>query len=230
MQVNDRNSRGQDVLSPELLQQRDEVLIPRLVRDGVTDQSVLEAIRRVPRHLLVPEHSRRYSYDNRALGIAEGQTISQPTIVGLMSQFAASDGRNRVLEIGTGSGYQAAVLSLLFEEVYTIETIEALGIAGRRALERIGFADNVHFRIGDGSQGWPEAAPFDAVMVTAAAPRVPEALMEQLKVGGRLVIPVGETMQTLRVMQKGSETWQLLAEIPVRFVPMTGAVREQPPV
>lgn len=227
--MTDRSASDHDALSPELIQQREQVLIPQLVRDGVTDQAVLEAIRRVPRHLLVPEHSRRYSYENRALGITEGQTISQPTIVGLMSQFAVGGGRNRVLEVGTGSGYQAAVLSLLFEEVYTIETIEALGIAGRRSLERIGFADNVHFRIGDGSQGWAEASPFDAVMVTAAAPRIPEPLMEQLKVGGRLVIPVGETMQTLRVMKKGAESWQLLAEIPVRFVPMTGAVREHPP-
>lgn len=228
--MNEPTRNDDTTLTPDLRRQRDERLIPQLVRDGVTDESVLEAIRRVPRHLLIPEHSRPFSYENRALGIAEGQTISQPTIVGLMTQYAARGGRKKVLEIGTGSGYQAAVLSLLFEQVYTIEAIEVLGRAGRRALEQIGFDDNIHFRIGDGSLGWLEAAPFDAIVVTAAAPRIPDALKEQLELGGHLVIPVGEYVQTLRVMQKGEQAWQLLGEIPVRFVPMTGAVREQQPL
>jgi protein-L-isoaspartate(D-aspartate) O-methyltransferase len=204
----------------------------RMVEDqiearGVSDARVLAALRKVPRHEFVPTEWRAAAYEDRPLPIGHGQTISQPYIVAVMTELAEIRPKARVLEVGTGSGYQAAVLAELGAEVYTIEIIEALASRAARTLERLGYA-SVRVRHGDGYRGWPEAAPFDAILVTAAAPTVPPALLEQLAVGGRLVIPVGEGYQRLEVHTRTPTGFRVERAFPVRFVPMTGEVRESP--
>lgn len=187
------------------------------------DARVRRAIRTVPRHEFVPESLRVYAYDDRPLPIGEGQTVSQPYIVALMTDLADVGPDSVVLEVGTGSGYQAAVLAEIVAHVYTIEIIDVLGRRAARTLERLGY-HNVTVRIGDGYLGWPEAAPFDAILVTAAPEAVPPPLIEQLKIGGKLVIPVGpaDGVQSLQVIEKGSDgkvsRVQVLA---VQFVPLT---------
>lgn len=169
---------------------------------GVENAAVLDALRQVPRHLFIPESVRDQAYEDFPLPIGEGQTISQPYIVALMTQLADLGPEDKVLEIGTGSGYQAAVLSRLAREVYSIEILEPLGRRAAGTLQRLGY-DNVHVRVGDGYGGWPEEAPFDAILVTAAAPdQPPPPLEEQLKVGGRMVIPVGKYFQDLVVLTR----------------------------
>jgi protein-L-isoaspartate(D-aspartate) O-methyltransferase len=185
---------------------------------------VLEAMARVPRHRFVPASQRAHAYENRPLAIGYGQTISQPYIVALMTTLAEPDADDVVLEIGTGSGYQAAMLAELVGQVYSIEIVEPLGEAAAQRLRALGY-DNVRTRIGDGYYGWPKAGPFDAIVVTAAAPAVPPPLLRQLKPGGRMVIPVGSSFftQTLMLVRKDARgrvrTQQIL---PVRFVPLTG--------
>jgi protein-L-isoaspartate(D-aspartate) O-methyltransferase len=194
----------------------------------VKDEAVLDVLEEVPRHLFVPEAERADAYTDHPLAIAAGQTISQPYIVGLMSELLKVDKRSKVLEIGTGSGYQAAVLSRLAGEVYTMEIVPNLGDEAKTILSRLGYG-NVHVRIGDGYKGWLEEAPFDAILLTAAPPSVPEPLLAQLKPGGRMVLPVGTIWQELLVLTKkpdGSiETRKVL---PVRFVPMTGEAQGHP--
>ena len=185
--------------------------------------SVIESIRTVPRHEFVPERYRGDSYLNRPLPIGEGQTISQPYIVALMTDLAEVNKESVVLEIGTGSGYQAAVLAEIVDHVYTIEIIPALGQRAKQTLERLGY-DNVSVRIGDGYKGWPAHAPFDAIVVTAAPEVVPAPLIEQLAVGGKLVIPVGPQYgrQSLQVLEKHPDgEVSTLRVLPVRFVPFT---------
>ncbi|GAB4255531.1 MAG: protein-L-isoaspartate(D-aspartate) O-methyltransferase [Deferrisomatales bacterium] len=188
------------------------------------DPRVMEAMGRVPRHEFVPESLRSRAYENRPLPIGYGQTISQPYIVALMTDLARPDPDDVVLEVGTGSGYQAAVLAELVKRVYTIEIVPPLGEAARRRLRRLGVA-NVEVRIGDGYYGWETHAPFDAILVTAAAGHIPPPLVRQLKPGGTMVIPVGNPFQTqsLTVVEKDREgrvsTRRLL---PVAFVPLTG--------
>jgi protein-L-isoaspartate(D-aspartate) O-methyltransferase len=189
---------------------------------GVHDPAVLRAMENVPRHLFVPEGLRRSAYADEPLPIGEGQTISQPYIVAYMTEALDLRGGERVLEIGTGSGYQTAVLAEIAGEVFSVELIESLSLRAREALRAMGYG-NIQFRVGDGSGGWPEAAPFDAVIVTAAAARVPEALEGQLAPSGTLVIPVGTDFQELlriRRKKKGLKREKLLA---VRFVPLVGA-------
>jgi protein-L-isoaspartate(D-aspartate) O-methyltransferase len=186
------------------------------------DASVREALRSVPRHEFVPEAIRRYAYANEALPIGAGQTISQPYVVALMTDLAGVGPDSVVLEVGTGSGYQAAVLAEIVARVYTIEIIDALGRRAAQTLERLGY-DNVTVRIGDGYLGWPEVAPFDAILVTAAPETIPQPLIEQLKVGGKLVIPVGpaERVQSLQVIEKGSDGKISSTDVlPVQFVPL----------
>jgi protein-L-isoaspartate(D-aspartate) O-methyltransferase len=184
---------------------------------------VVAAIGKVPRHRLVPPEQAAYAYENRPLPIGHGQTISQPYIVALMTDLLDPKPGDAVLEIGTGSGYQAAVLAELVAKVYTIEIVEPVGRRAAADLEALGYR-NVVARIGDGYNGWPEAAPFDAILVTAAAPYVPKPLVEQLKPGGRLVIPVGAQwqVQDLQVIEKKADgTTATRRTIPVRFVPLT---------
>jgi len=188
---------------------------------------VMSAIEDVPRHHFVSPAQERQAYENRPLGIGQGQTISQPFIVALMTDLLEVQSGHNVLEIGTGSGYQAAVLSRLAATVYTVEVVEPLAREAAEKLARLGYR-NVRARLGDGQLGWPEAAPFDGIMVTAAAREVPPALIEQLRAGGRLVIPVGEQhgVQTLYVIEKKADgTTSRRAVLGVRFVPLTGGRR-----
>ena len=186
-------------------------------------KDVITAMAEVPRHEFVPASLRDYAYFNQALPIGHGQTISQPYIVALMTDLAGIDKNSVVLEVGTGSGYQAAVLSRLARHVYTIEIVEPLGQEAKQTLERLGY-DNVTVRIGDGYNGWAEHAPFDAILVTAAPERLPQPLLEQLKPGGRLIIPVGRAgaVQSLRIVEK-DESGEIQEKdvLPVAFVPLT---------
>ncbi len=186
-------------------------------------ESVMEAMARVERHEFVPMAFRGLSYANRPLPIGEGQTISQPYVVALMTDLAGVGPESIVLEVGTGSAYQAAVLAEIVQHVYTIEIVEPLGRRAAETLERLGY-DNVTVRIGDGYLGWPEFAPFDAILVTAAPEDIPPPLVEQLKIGGRLVVPVGAQgqAQSLQVLEKASDGEITMTDVlPVRFVPLT---------
>jgi protein-L-isoaspartate(D-aspartate) O-methyltransferase len=190
------------------------------------DARALAALRAVPRHEFVPEAQREHAYEDRPLPIGHGQTISQPYIVAVMSEALELDENERVLEIGTGSGYQAAVLGELAREVYSIEIVAPLAERAKVDLARLGY-DNVHVRQGDGYRGWPEQAPFDAIVVTAAPDHVPQALVDQLAVGGRLVIPVGRGVQELLRISRDEQGVHEERLLGVRFVPMTGEAREQ---
>jgi len=201
---------------------------PGDIRDAVRDERVLEAMRTVPRHEFVPADVRRFAYRDSPLPIGHGQTISQPYIVALMTAHLELERGEKVLEIGTGSGYQAAVLGQLTPHVYSIEIIEPLAERARRVLDEQGY-DHVETRHADGYHGWPEQAPFDAIIVTAAAGHVPPPLWDQLAPGGRMVIPIGGThqIQRLVLLEKrpdGSRRSETLTS--VRFVPMTGRVRQ----
>ena len=188
------------------------------------DRRVLEVIERVPRHLFVPASQQRHGYENRPLPIGHGQTISQPYIVALMTDLLRPEPGHSVLEIGTGSGYQAAVLAQLARKVYTMEIIEPLGIQAKERLARLGY-DNVEVEVADGYYGWPSQAPFDGIIVTAAASHIPLPLVRQLKPGGRMVIPVGTSFltQQLMLIEKRPDGSVLSRQLlPVRFVPLTG--------
>ena len=191
----------------------------QIERRGVEDPRVLAAMREVERHRFVPEDAVDYAYDDTPLRIGHGQTISQPYIVALMTELLELEEDDRVLEIGTGSGYQAAVLSLLASEVYSIEIVEPLGETARARLDSLGYG-NVEVRIGDGYQGWPEHAPFDKIIVTAAPPEIPPKLIEQLADGGRMVLPVGEAYQQLVLLQRRGGVIEERTITGVRFVPM----------
>lgn len=192
----------------------------------IIDSRVLQAMEAVPRHLFVPKAHRARAHGDHPLPIGHGQTISQPYIVALMSQLAQVKAGDRVLEVGTGSGYQAAVLARLGATVFSIEILEPLADESRARLKSLGY-DRVQVRHGDGYAGWPKEAPFDAIVVTAAPPKVPEPLKAQLKIGGRLVIPVGDFFQSLRVIRRTSEGFVVENIAPVRFVPMTGEAQRQ---
>ena|SRR5689334_22451566 len=175
----------------------------QLSRQGIRDERVLEALRRVPRHLFVPEEMADQAYEDHPVAIGQGQTISQPYMVACMSQALELRGGEKVLEIGSGSGYQTAVLKALNADVYTIERLPELSDRARGNVERAGFG-GVHYRVGDGSRGWTEEAPFDRVIVTAGAPTMPVSLVEQLREGGSMVIPVGgEEGQELLLVRRG---------------------------
>ena len=201
---------------------RNHMVDTQIVARGLHDPAVLAAMRTVPRHELVPPEVASHAYEDMPLPIGGGKTISQPYVVAVMSELARVTPGARVLEVGTGSGYQAAVLSALGADVYSIEIDERLAALAREALPRLGYGA-VHLRTGDGYLGWPEAAPFPAILVTAAPPRIPPPLLDQLTVGGRLVIPVGEQRQELLVVTRtGAASWVTEHVFPVAFVPMTG--------
>jgi protein-L-isoaspartate(D-aspartate) O-methyltransferase len=208
---------------------RAEMVTTQIAARGVLDRAVLAAMGKVPRHEFVPSEVAEMAYVDGPLPIGWRQTISQPYIVALMSELAAPRPGARVLEVGTGSGYQAAVLSELGAEVYSIEIIEPLARRAAATLARLGYA-SVHTRTGDGYRGWPEAAPFDAIVVTAAPAAVPEPLRQQLKIGGRLVLPVGTRAQELRVITRTAQGWDERKVIPVVFVPMTGEAQTPLPL
>jgi protein-L-isoaspartate(D-aspartate) O-methyltransferase len=206
--------------------ERAAMVAEQLAARDVRDERVLAALREVPRHLFVPEALRGRAYEDRPLPIGEGQTISQPYVVAFMTQAAEVGPGDKVLEIGTGSGYQAAVLAELAREVYSIEIVEPLAVRAKAALEAAGY-DRLHLRTGDGYRGWPEAAPFDAILVTAAPEEVPQPLVDQLAVGGRLVIPVGSWEQELLVIERTPSGIERRSILPVRFVPMTGEAQRR---
>jgi protein-L-isoaspartate(D-aspartate) O-methyltransferase len=220
---------GGDPLASVHAEAREAMVDTQLLPRGIDDPRVLQAMRTVPRHRLVPADVAAEAYADRPLPIGHGQTISQPYIVALMTQLADVAPGDRVLEVGTGSGYQAAVLAELAEEVYTVEIVAPLGERAARDLRALGYG-NVEVRVGDGYAGWPEHAPYDAIVVTAAPQRIPAPLLEQLRPGGRLVIPVGpmHAAQELRVVEKDDDgDLRERSVVPVRFVPLTGEAADR---
>lgn len=198
----------------------------QIEKRGIKDPRVLHAMRKVPRHEFVPEDRREYAYEDHPLAIGHDQTISQPYIVAYMTEALQPEARDRVLEIGTGSGYQAAVLAEVVADVYSIEIVEPLAETAKATLERLGYRD-IHLKVGDGYQGWPEAAPFDAVIVTCSPEDIPQPLIDQLKDGGRMIIPVGDRYrQSLVLLRKEGGRIQKKSVMEVRFVPMTGEAQE----
>jgi protein-L-isoaspartate(D-aspartate) O-methyltransferase len=207
---------------------REQMVDRQIISRGIKDPGVIRAMKKVPRHLFVPEEHRKLSYGDHPLPIGEGQTISQPYIVAYMTEALGLNPDDKVLEIGTGSGYQAAILAELVKEVYTIEIIERVAKMAQQTLDTLVYK-NIHIKIGDGYKGWPEKAPFDAVIVTCAPERIPPALVRQLKDGGRMIIPVGKVggVQSLvKVTKRGGkiETRQVMG---VRFVPMVKGHADQ---
>jgi protein-L-isoaspartate(D-aspartate) O-methyltransferase len=209
-------------MSEDLEKAHERMIVEQLQRRGIADRRVLAAMRTVPRHRFVPVELADQAYDDNPLPIGESQTISQPYMVALICEAATLTGSEKVLEVGTGSGYQAAVLSRLAAEVYSIECIEQLCNRARQVLQNVGIT-NVHLRLGDGSFGWPEEAPFDVIVVTAAMPCVPAMLLGQLKPEGRLIAPIGEQeLQTLVSIRRVKGHWQEEYFGECRFVRMTG--------
>jgi protein-L-isoaspartate(D-aspartate) O-methyltransferase len=209
----------------DLAARRESMVATQIEARGIHDALTLKAMREVPRHRFVPPEAVGAAYGDYPLPIGHRQTISQPYIVAFMTEALRLRAGDKVLEVGTGSGYQAAVLAAMGMKVFTIEIVEPLATESRERLSSLGYSD-VFVRSGDGYAGWPEEAPFDGILVTAAAPRVPEPLKAQLKEGGRLVIPVGEDFQELVVVRRREASYEEKRVLAVRFVPMTGKVRQ----
>lgn len=198
----------------------------QIERRGVKNKNVLDAIRKVPRHKFVPVHLQKYAYADEPLPIGEDQTISQPYIVAFMTEQLQLKPGYKVLEIGTGSGYQAAILGEISDSVFTIEIVDVLAQRAKETLENLGYK-HIFVKSGDGYKGWPEQAPFDAIIITAAPTKIPQPLVKQLKIGGRMILPLGEYSQELVLLEKNNEkdvTKKPL--LPVRFVPMTGEIEK----
>ena len=210
-----------EALTQDRSTDRERMVAEQLQSRDITDRRVLDAMRSIPRHEFVPAEQRTDAYRDSPLPIGYQQTISQPYIVAFMSQGLRVEPTHKVLEIGTGSGYQAAVLSRLAKVVYTMEIVAPLAERARETLTRLNVS-NVHVRTGNGYLGWPEEAPFDRIMVTAAPSEVPPALIDQLKMGGLMAIPVGTVAQQLRILRRTPSGLETLDTLPVRFVPMTG--------
>lgn len=191
----------------------------QIQKRGIKDRKVLEAMLKVPRHLFVPEQMKELAYGDEPLPIGEGQTISQPYIVAYMTEALKLTGNERVLEIGTGSGYQTAILAEIVKEVYTVEVIPELSRRAQKVLAELGY-NNIKFLIGDGTRGWPEHAPYDAILVSAAPATVPRTLVDQLKINGRMIIPVGTDFQELVLVRRKKDGWEEERLIGVRFVPL----------
>ena len=208
--------------------ERASMVRTQIARRSITDGRVLAAMKRVPRHHFIPPSGKAQAYEDHPVRIGHRQTISQPYIVAYMTQALQPKPTDRVLEIGTGSGYQAAVLAEIVKEVYTIEIVEPLGKRARRDLDALGYG-NIRYRIGDGYQGWKEAAPFHKIIVTAAPGHVPEPLVQQLAVGGLMIIPVGKRSQELIVLERTKDGVKRRRVMGVRFVPMTGEAQRRDP-
>jgi len=203
----------------EFAERRSAMVATQIETRGIKDRRVIAALRRVPRHLFVPEGLRHRAYDDEPLPIGEGQTISQPYIVAYMTEALDLKGDEKVLEIGTGSGYQSAILAELAREVYTVEIVAALSRRARDLIEGLGIA-NIQFRVGDGSFGWSEFSPYEAIIVTAAPPSVPKGLQDQLRGPGRMIIPVGSGFQELVLVTRDQRGIHKKNLLPVRFVPL----------
>lgn len=205
---------------PDRQAERAQMVEFQLAERGVRDQAVLAAMRRIPRHRFVPEAYAEFAYLDTALPIGHDQTITQPYLVAFMTEALELHGSEKVLEVGTGSGYQAAVLAAIAREVFTIEILEPLATRAEATLAALGYR-NIRVRVGDGYGGWPEEAPFDAILVTAATDHVPQPLLDQLAVGGRLLLPLGRADQTLTLIRRRVEGYEYTTLIPVAFVPLT---------
>ncbi|MBD3223304.1 MAG: protein-L-isoaspartate(D-aspartate) O-methyltransferase [Caldithrix sp.] len=214
-----------DTKEEKFIQRREQMVERQIEARGIENKAVIQAMMSVPRHRFVPQDELSRAYSDEPLSIGEGQTISQPYIVAFMTEQLQIDADDNVLEIGTGSGYQAAVLAEIADSVYTIEIIPELAQKAGKLLKELEY-QNIVVKQGDGYHGWPEKAPFDAIIVTAAPPRIPQTLLEQLKIGGRMVLPVGEYTQELVVVDKSENGLNMQSILPVRFVPMTGEVQE----
>jgi protein-L-isoaspartate(D-aspartate) O-methyltransferase len=205
---------------------RAQMVREQIQRRGVEDPLVIKAMLKVPRHFFVPEKFQPYAYEDEPLPIDFGQTISQPYIVAYMTEALGLKRNEKVLEIGTGSGYQAAVLAEIVKTVYTIEIVKPLADRAKDILHRLGYT-NIFCLCADGYEGWPSAAPFDAIIVTAAPSEIPEPLVRQLKDGGRMILPIGDVWQELILILKRKDHLEKKSLIPVRFVPMTGQIQHQ---
>jgi len=217
--VKNLEGRGLVNFDPDYEQARQNMVEYQIKGRGIKDKNVLGAMLKVPRHLFVPEEMRDLAYRDEPLPIGHGQTISQPYIVGYMTEALKLQPGDRVLEIGTGSGYQTAILAEIVSKVYTIELIPELSLRAQETLKSLGYK-NIEFLTGDGSKGWPEKAPFEAILVSAAPAEVPPALIEQLKIDGRLIIPVGTDSQELVLIKRTKKGWEKTRLIGVRFVPL----------
>ena len=215
---------GRTDMPEKYKKERTRMVQEQIIRRGVKNPRVIEAILKVPRHRFVPVELRPNAYDDDPLPIGCGQTISQPYIVAYMTEVLDLKGNEKVLEVGTGSGYQAAVLAEVAREVYTIEILKPLADQAKKILDELGYK-NIHFSCGDGYQGWPAEAPFDAIIVTAAPSEIPESLVRQLKDQGRMILPVGDLLQELVLITRKNGLTTTKSLIPVRFVPMTGKAR-----
>jgi protein-L-isoaspartate(D-aspartate) O-methyltransferase len=213
-------SNKQNLKEDKYFRMRKRMVEQQIKNRGIHDKKVLDALMNVPRHKFVPEEYKDHSYDDSPLPIGYNQTISQPYIVAYMTEILNPDKTKKVLEIGTGSGYQAAILSLLYKDVYTVEIIKALGEKAKRVFDEEGY-NNIMVKIGDGFQGWKEYAPFDAIIVTCAPSNIPNPLVEQLAEGGKMIIPVGEyNNQVLCLLEKKNGKIRKIETLPVIFVPM----------
>ncbi|MGD8539682.1 MAG: protein-L-isoaspartate(D-aspartate) O-methyltransferase [Candidatus Aminicenantes bacterium] len=186
---------------------------------GIKDVHVLEAMKKVPRHVFVPENMRKFAYNDEPLPIGKGQTISQPYIVAYMTEVLELSSEDRVLEVGTGSGYQAAILAEIVKDVFTVEIVDGLSRNAQEVLETEGYT-NIHFKVGDGANGWEQNAPYDAIMVTAAPSEIPKVLQGQLTIGGRMILPLGDAFQELVLIVREKRKFRKKTLLPVRFVPL----------
>lgn len=209
-------------MAKDYKKERERMLEAQLKARGIKDEKVLKAMRKVPRHLFVPDNMKVHAYNDEPLLIGEGQTISQPYIVAYMTEVLSLKKNERVLEIGTGSGYQAAILAEIVDKLYTVEVVSSLSHKAQEVLSKLGYR-NIDFKISDGNFGWKENAPFDAIIVTAAPSQIPKSLLEQLKNNGNMVVPVGITFQELVLVTREKKKFKKKKLIPVRFVPLVSA-------
>lgn len=209
----------------EYMPHRWEMVENQLISRGIQDSRLIQAMLKIPRHMFVPEDLRESAYGDNPIPIGMDQTISQPYIVALMTELLKLKEKEKVLEVGTGSGYQTAILAEMGCEVYTVEILEPLLERARKTLESLGY-DNIRYRTGDGYKGWEEFSPFDAIIVTAAPDHIPQPLIDQLKINGRMIIPVGDLYQELVLIKKKEKGVDMKTITPVRFVPMTGEAQK----